>query len=117
MLDAAKFDLDFSSRFFHVEAGGVAGVNGEVRSGGQRSNRRRLEAQFLGAENVFDRNDQPLRLTPRKRRRDCGKVRSVLSRLEQTNSGIAASERIADLALKLVDCLDGIPTGRPEERL
>ena len=55
--------------------------------------------------------------TPRERRPGFGEVRSALLRLEQSNSGIAASERTADLALKLVDCLDGIPTGRPEERL
>ena len=66
VLDAAEFDLNFSGLFFQVEAGGVGGVEGQVRSGSERGNRRRLEAQFVGAENVFDRNDEPLRFTPRK---------------------------------------------------
>ena len=67
-LCAAKFDLNLSSRFSHAEAGGIGGVDGQVRSGSQLGDRRRLEAQFLGTENVFDRNDQPLRLTPSRRR-------------------------------------------------
>ena len=101
-----------------VPSANARGIHGDVRLGCQFGDSRRCETEFLGAEDVMHRHQQPLTLARFECGGDSAEVRLAVGRrgLEDANSRIAATQRSADLFLIGIHRLNGIPAGRPEER-
>src|SRR4051812_10285145 len=81
-------------------------------------NRGGSPAQFLRPEDVKRRYQQPLISIGVERRRNLGEItrRTLFGRLNEADARIPPSQWTADLALKLVNRLNRVPSWRPEER-
>src|SRR4029077_15296223 len=90
----------------------IAGIHGDIWFRREFGNSWRRETQFVGAENVIHRYQQPLSLARLKRWRNDAEIGLAVGRcgLEDAHPRIAAAQRPANLSLISIGRLNGVPT-------
>ncbi len=99
-----------------AEPGRISRIEQHIRGRRALGNGRGMGAQFVAAEDLRQRQDEPLFWNRRKGRRNVRKPRWIrrFHRFDQPHARQLISQGTSDFLLKFVDRLIGVPTRRPK---